>query len=139
MKLMPDKVFIDSNIIIYAYSLDEPKKMAIARDILLAHETILSTQTINEFVNITTRKKMLNNIQVSEVIDDLFSLFTIVLIDRRVIQKALALANKHRYSYFDSLMLSSALQAECSILYSEDMHHSQVLEKKLQIINPFQK
>ncbi len=136
---MPDKVFIDSNIIIYAYSLDEPKKMAIARDILLAHETILSTQTINEFVNITTRKKMLNNIQVSEVIDDLFSLFTIVLIDRRVIQKALALANKHRYSYFDSLMLSSALQAECSILYSEDMHHSQVLEKKLQIINPFQK
>lgn len=139
MKLMRDKVFIDSNIIIYAYSIDEPKKMAIARDILLTHEAVLSTQTINEFVNITTRKKMLNNIQILEVIDDLFSVFTIVLIDQRVIQKALALANKHHYSYFDSLMLASALQAECSILYSEDMHHNQVLEKKLQIINPFQK
>src|SRR5437773_10924451 len=98
---MQDKVFIDSNIIIYAYSIDEPKKMAIARDIMLSHETVLSTQTINEFVNITTRKKMLNNTEVSEVIEDLFYLFTIVLIDQHVIQKALAIANKYRYSHFD--------------------------------------
>ena len=132
-------MFIDSNIIIYAYSIDEPKKMAIARDIMLSHETVLSTQTINEFVNITTRKKMLNTTEVSEVIEDLFYLFTIVLIDQHVIQKALAIANKYRYSYFDSLMLASALHSECPILYSEDMHHNQVLEKKLQIINPFQK
>jgi predicted nucleic acid-binding protein len=34
-------------------------------------------------------------------------------------------------------MLASALAAHCSILYSEDMHHEQLIEKKLQIINPF--
>lgn len=136
---MLDRVFIDSNIIIYAYSIDEPKKMEIARDILLSNETIMSTQTINEFINVTARKKFLNNKEITTIIDRLFNLFTIVLIDQEIIEKAFAITCKHRYSYFDSLMLASALQAECSILYSEDMHHNQVLEKKLKIINPFQK
>lgn len=136
---MPDKIFVDSNIIIYAYSVDEPKKMTIARNILLSDETILSTQTINEFINVTTRKKMLNNVEILEVVDDLFRLFTIETIDQQVIQKALSIADKYHYSYFDSLMLASALQAECLILYSEDMQHNHVLEKKLKIINPFQK
>ncbi len=134
---MPDKVFIDSNIIIYAYSVDEPKKLEIARDILLSNETILSTQTINEFVSVTTRKRMLNNAQIAEIIDDLFLLFSIHPVDQKIIQKALTLTEKYRYSYFDSLMVASALAADCSILYSEDMHHSHVIEKKLKIINPF--
>ncbi len=136
---MPDKVFIDSNIIIYAYSIDEPKKLALARNLLFSHATILSTQTINEFVNVTTRKKMLNNKEASEIIDDLYSFFTIKSIDQTVIQKALVLAEKYRYSYFDSLMLASALEAECAILYSEDLHHNHVIEKMCRIINPFQK
>lgn len=136
---MPDKVFIDTNILIYAYSIDEPKKLNLARNILLSHETILSTQTINEFANVTIRKKMLNRLQLAETIDELFCLFTIQSIDQKTIQKALAISDKYHYSYFDSLMLASALEAECSILYSEDMHHDHLLEKKLTIVNPFAK
>ncbi len=55
---MADKVFIDSNILIYAYSVDEPKKQKIAHDLFNKHdEIIISTQTINEFINVTARKK----------------------------------------------------------------------------------
>ncbi len=135
---MPDKVFIDSNILIYAYSVDEPKKQKIVNTILNEHEVIIiSTQTINEFVNVTTKKKMLDTIQVSAVVNELFLQFLVVTIDQTIIQKALLLADKYRYSYFDCLMLASALIGNCSIIYSEDMHHLHMVENTLEIINPF--
>jgi predicted nucleic acid-binding protein len=40
-------------------------------------------------------------------------------------------------SYWDSLIISSALESGCKILYTEDMHHNQIIEGKLKIINPF--
>lgn len=134
---MPDKVFIDSNIIIYAYSVDELKKQAIVKNLLNAHETILiSTQTINEFVTVTTRKKILHYGQAAAAVEELFSVLSVKMIDQSIIQNAITLAEEYRYSYFDSLMLASALAADCSILYSEDMHHSQIIEDSLKIINP---
>jgi len=138
MRQMPDKVFFDSNIIIYAYSVDEPKKQTLVKALLNAHEEILiSTQTINELINVTMRKKMLDALQVSAVVNELFLVCSVEVIDQNVIQKSLALVKKYRYSYFDSLMLASALSAGCSILYSEDMHNQQIIEGKLKIINPF--
>lgn len=47
------------------------------------------------------------------------------------------LGERYGYSYFDSLMLASALEQGCSILYSEDMQHGQILEGGLRIIDPF--
>ncbi len=135
---MLDKVFIDSNILIYAYSIDEPKKQKIVNKILEEHEVILiSTQTVNEFINVTIRKKMLNNEQVCAVVDELFSQFLVEGINQTIIQMALALEANHRYSYFDCLMLASALSSGCSILYSEDMHHLHMIKNTLKIVNPF--
>ncbi len=45
---------------------------------------------------------------------------------------------RYRFSYWDSLIIASALENNCSILYSEDMQHSQVIEDNLKIINPFE-
>ena len=45
--------------------------------------------------------------------------------------------DKYRYSYWDSVIIASALDSECSILYSEDMQHGQVIDKDLIILNPF--
>jgi predicted nucleic acid-binding protein len=135
---MPDRVFIDSNIIIYAYSVDEPKKQVAVNTLLGAHEMILiSTQTINEFVTVTTRKKILRYGQASAAVKELFAVFSVETIDQNSIQNAITLAEKYHYSYFDSLMIASALMSHCSILYSEDMHHQQLIENKLKIINPF--
>ena len=135
---MHDKVFIDSNILIYAYSVDEPDKQNIVRKLFYNHHTvIISTQTVNEFVNVTTRKKMLTNKTASLIVSELFKVFLVQAIDQKIIQKAILLAEKHRYSYFDCLMLASALSSGCSVLYSEDMHHSHAVEGSLKIIIPF--
>ncbi|MFZ1344751.1 hypothetical protein [Thiothrix eikelboomii] len=55
----------------------------------------------------------------------------------QTIEQALVLGERYGYSYFDSLMLASALEQGCSILYSEDMQHGQILEGGLRIIDPF--
>jgi predicted nucleic acid-binding protein len=54
-----------------------------------------------------------------------------------VIQKALKLNSKYGYSYYDCLILASALLNDCEYLYSEDMQHNQLIEGKLKIVNPF--
>ena len=43
----------------------------------------------------------------------------------------------HKYSYWDGLILASALKNSCSILYTEDMQDGQVIEGEVQIVNPF--
>ncbi len=45
---------------------------------------------------------------------------------------------KYRFSYYDSLIVASALENDCSILYTEDMQNGQLIEDKLRIVNPFE-
>ena len=53
------------------------------------------------------------------------------------IQQAWLIGEKYGYSYFDSLVLASALESHCDVLYSEDMQDGQLIESCLKIVNPF--
>ena len=50
---------------------------------------------------------------------------------------ALVIASKHKYSFYDSLVIAAALEKKCDILYSEDLQHNQKIEGTLVIVNPF--
>jgi len=52
-------------------------------------------------------------------------------------KKAINLNERYKYSYYDCLIIAAALEAECSVLYTEDMHHNHLIEDKLRITNPF--
>lgn len=60
-----------------------------------------------------------------------------VVIDVDIILKAAFLRKSYNLSYWDSMIVSSALESGCTILYSEDMQSGQIVEKQLKIINPF--
>jgi predicted nucleic acid-binding protein len=138
MKQIPDKVFLDSNVLIYAYSSDDSKKRECVEKLLNEHRVIIiSTQTINEFINVMTKKKKMTYQQVSLVLTEILINFSVEIIDKVIIQKALEIAEKHHYSYFDSLMIASAVVSDCSILYTEDMHNQHVIEGNLRIVDPF--
>jgi len=49
----------------------------------------------------------------------------------------LLIKEKYHYSWWDSLILTSALENNCKIVYSEDMQHGQIIENTLKIVNPF--
>ena len=66
-------------------------------------------------------------------------IFSFAVITKSDIRLAMDIKKRYRLSYWDSLIIASALENNCSILYSEDMQHSQVIEDNLKIINPFER
>lgn len=53
------------------------------------------------------------------------------------IREAIRLAALYQLSHWDSLIVAAALLADCEILYSEDLQHQQLFEKRLRVVNPF--
>jgi predicted nucleic acid-binding protein len=70
------------------------------------------------------------------VVEDLTSEFRTITVDANHVLGAIEVNMRYGYSYWDSLIIATALQNDCSILYSEDMQHNQLIEGKLRIINP---
>ena len=135
---MSDKFFIDSNVLIYAYSYSEPDKNEKAWEILKEKDrVIISTQVIGEFVNALFKKHKVERSLISEAVNNLMKIFELKLIYDETITKALFIFKRYKYSYYDSLILVTALENNCSILYSEDMQGGQIIEGKLKIVNPF--
>jgi predicted nucleic acid-binding protein len=63
--------------------------------------------------------------------------FEFVPVDESTIKKALQIKKTTRYSFWDSLVIASSLENNCSVLYSEDMQKGHLIDEKLTIINPF--
>jgi len=134
---MPDKVFIDTNILIYAYSTTELNKRNITFTILESYSIVISVQVINEFIWIMNRKFNINYDKLEVLVDRFWEKFEVSLINKFSIEKALKIAQDYKYSYWDSLIIASALENECSILFTEDMQDGQVIEGRLRIKNPY--
>lgn len=136
-KQMSDRIFLDTNVLIYFHSHTEPVKKQIVEKIIESSSSIIiSTQVINEFINVMHKKRGVAFAKLIAIVNELSQNFTVAQINVHTIEQALNIAAQHNYSYFDSLMLSSALEHNCSVIYSEDMHHKHVLGT-LTIQNPF--
>ncbi len=135
---MKDEVFLDSNILIYAVSRNSPK-CEIARQILIenAEQIAASSQVINEFINVCSKKNILFLEDVFKYADEFMDTFNFCVIKKDSIKLAMDVKKKYKYSYWDSLIIASALENDCSILYTEDMQDGQIIEDKLKIMNPF--
>ena len=134
---MSGNVFLDTNIIIYAYSLSDPKKQSISSEILLNNDCTISTQVINEYCNVCFKKNLMHISEILLDVDNILDICELVKIDEITIKEALLIKESYKYSYYDSLILSSVLKNNCSILYSEDLQHGQIIENSLKIMNPF--
>jgi len=119
---MRDKVFLDTNILVYLYSETEPEKRQIAIDNMKRHNCFTSTQAINEFSNVLSGKWKLPSSTVKQAILQINGVCEIVINDLSVIYYALELREKYKFSFFDTLMLSSAILNNCDYFFSEDMH-----------------
>jgi predicted nucleic acid-binding protein len=134
---MKDKIFIDTNILLYAYS-TEKNKQELAQNIINTNNNIyISKQVINETINILIKKFKLNIKDIINVVKELEKEFIILDFDIQIQLNALKLKQNYNLQFYDALIVSTALKNSCTILYSEDMQDKLVIEKKLKIINPF--
>ncbi|OCQ94795.1 hypothetical protein BCD64_20425 [Nostoc sp. MBR 210] len=136
---MKDKVFLDTNLWIYLYAKNPPEKSQKVAEIIKNNYSslLVSTQVLGELFHVLTRKKFTSTTDATTIISDIVNTFPILAINTTEVIQALEIHNKYSYSYWDSLIISTALLSECSIIYSEDMQHNQLIENQLRIINPF--
>ncbi|MBF0353210.1 MAG: PIN domain-containing protein [SAR324 cluster bacterium] len=135
---MNGKAFFDTNIILYLYSEDEPEKQRASIKIATTYLfPTISTQVINELTNILFRKMQVKWDIIEEVITEVEQAFTIEVVTISVIRMACNIAKRYQYSYYDSVIIASALSCGCTLLISEDMQHGQIIENQLRIMNPF--
>lgn len=136
MPAAASRSFFDTSIAIYAAS-DEDAKGKIARELLSAGGCVLSAQVLNEFVSVGRRKLKWEWVKIRQALGDIRSLCIPVLpLTAETHDMAMRLSERYQYNIYDSIILASALEANCTLLYSEDMHHGQKLEG-LTIQNPF--
>jgi len=136
---MNDRFFIDSNVCLYFFDNDKPEKSSKAKELLTA-VPIVSTQVLAETANVLikdfnfskedTRQSVCfirNNSEVIQITPQLFDMVFEIFI-------------RYKFSFYDSMIVAAALEANCSILYSEDMQHKQVIknpEKNSKFISSF--
>ena len=127
--------FLDSNILIYAYSKD--RRSAAARAICEQPHT-LSIQSLNEFANVARRKL---RFEWNEITENLISIVelaeSIVPLTYELHQTGIAIADRYKMQVYDAMILAAALEAGCDTLFSEDLHHGLVIEHMLTVRNPF--
>jgi len=135
---MSDRVFLDTNIIIYLYSDDEDDKRNIAYKFVNNTNCVTSIQVMNEVSNVWFKKYALEKSEIVKYLDEIESISEeILLIQRKTINKALDIKERYGYSFYDCLMLASAMEANCNMILTEDMSDGQVIDGTLKIVNPF--
>ena len=137
---MTDRVFFDSNILLYAGFDDGSRKYKIAKDLLengvRNFNVWLSTQVINEFY-VNALRKGKSTIDIQNILKEFSDDFNILPISMQTVQKSWQILKKYQFSYWDSLIVAAALETQCQTLYTEDLTNNQIIDDSLKIINPF--
>jgi len=126
--------FFDTNILVYAQQIGGKADRARA---LFADGGKLSVQVLNEFTAVSRRKQQRDWREIAEAVSDVLTMVDPPLaLTLELNAAARVLAEDHRQSFYDALIIASAIEAGCDILYSEDMQHGRTIGG-LAIVNPF--
>jgi predicted nucleic acid-binding protein len=133
------KVFLDTNVLVYAADNADIRKRELARDLLRTqsseNEVFISTQVLQEYFVSITKKLGIEALTAKELLRS-FERFGTVVIEPRIISEAIDISILHRFSFWDSLILAAADSIHCEILFSEDFSDGQIV-RGVQIKNPF--
>ena len=132
---MRDRIFIDSNIFLYTFDSRDEKKQKISKEIVLSQNSIISIQVINEVSNNLLKKFKFDNSMVKKFIKSCYNRYEVINFTQEIFLLACNIRESYNISYYDSLIVSTAISAKCTILYSEDMQHELKIDN-LVILNP---
>lgn len=139
---MRAEFFLDTNIFVYVFDHEAPEKQgkatALIRQALESGRGVISTQVIQEFLNVATRKFAVpmaleeSKSYLQKVLNPLCKIYP----DLALYETCLEIQAETGYAFYDSLILVSALRGGCSRLYSEDLQDGQSV-RGVKIVNPF--
>jgi predicted nucleic acid-binding protein len=136
---MTVRAFLDTNVLVYAFDARDERKQSIGQQVLDDDEIVpvLSIQVLGEFYVTISRKLPTPLSQAdAEAAVSAFSRYNTVAIDAQMVRAAIAASVQHQLSYWDALILESAVAGGCTQLITEDLDHGSVL-RGIEIVNPF--
>ena len=126
--------FFDTNVLLYLLSKDAAK--ADRAEALLASGGIVSVQVLNEFASVASRTLAMTISEIREILSTIRAICVVKPLDIETHELGLDIAERHKFSIYDGMIVAAAVRAGCIILYTEDLQQGQMIEK-LQIRNPF--
>ena len=137
---MSDSVFVDTNIWLYSLiqtSANDPRHQVAVNFLDRIALPVISTQVIREATSNLIKKTQITESAIRALISGWYQDCTVQRSSESQFLRASGLRELYSFSYWDSLIVAAALEAKCTILYSEDMQHGQLIEGNMRIINPF--
>lgn len=139
---MKDKTFLDTNLFIYNFDSEDKVKHEKSKEIvsiaLTESNYVISYQVIQEFSNVALKKFQVPlkskdlEIYLKKV---MFPLCSVYYTNANIL-KAIEIRERYKLSFYDSVLIGSAIEADCKILLSEDLQDGLRIQG-LQITNPF--
>ena len=142
MSLSADKFFLDTNVFVYTFDTSATLKRTKARDLvasaLKSRRGMISYQVVQEFLNLARRKfaKPLTVFEAQNYLEQILMPLCEVFPDSALYSQALSISDETGFSFYDSLILSSAAAAGCTVLWTEDLQHAQRI-RGVEVRNPF--
>lgn len=139
---MSHRFFLDTNIFVYSFETTSPKKSARATKLIrTAIETrggIVSYQVVQEFFNVALRRfsKPMSALDAEQYLSTTFRPLLSVHSSEALYGEALRIAGRFRLPWYDSLIVASAIEGKCDVLYSEDFQNGLQIAS-VTISNPF--
>ncbi len=135
-----ERLFLDTNVLVYVFDHDEPDKTRRARDLLQQAkpgELVLSSQVLGEFYAVVTRKlrRPLDPGIAAQAVD-WFGMLRVVSLDAAIVKAGIRTSRSSQLSYWDGLIVASAVAGGCGRLLTEDLNDGQVLGS-VRVENPF--
>jgi predicted nucleic acid-binding protein len=136
---MRKKFFFDTNVLIYAVDSHDKQKQNLAKNAIIehAHKSVISTQILQEFFVAATKKLHISPLEAKELAQKLGG-FQCIQITTDIIYQAMDIMILNKISFWDALVVASALAGGCNCVLSEDMQDGQNISGIL-VENPFKR
>jgi predicted nucleic acid-binding protein len=131
--------FVDTNVWFYSLTEQDLKLKERAENLIYENRKniCLSSQVINELCSNLIKKAAFGETGIKQLIARLYFDYEVVEQNQAILTTASDLRARYPLSFWDGLIVASALAANAEILYSEDMQNNLTVENKLKIVNPF--
>jgi len=139
---MSGRYFLDTNIFVYSVDSSSPDKreraLGLIREAVATGVGVVSYQVVQEFFNVALRRfaQPLDNEEAQQYLTVVFRPLVAVESSLSLVQHGLHIRSRFNLSWFDSLVVAAAIEARCSVLYTEDLQHGLEVEG-LRVENPF--
>ncbi len=127
--------FFDTSVLLHLVSAETRKADRVEE--LLASRGTISVQVLNEFMAVARRKLGMTTGEVREILGVVRKLCTVEDVSAETHDRAALVHERYGFGFFDSVLVASALMSGARDLYTEDLQHGQVIDKRLRVINPF--